>query len=290
MEASIADLRKSYHRSVCEQIIRISKDKGKTYYNFADSGNRLSIEIANDIVEQLGYDVTTFEAIVGQSAGGRFESLTRDFLRATFERIHHLRPGTWQYITHANIARFEQYKHLAHIKTLLESNRELASALGGDYIITPDIVISRSPITDDEINQHSIVIKPDDEVSKLTPVRLSNVSEPADFLHASISCKWTIRSDRSQNSRTEALNLLRNRKGHAPHILAITAEPLPTRIAALALGTGDLDCVYHFALDELIRAVQNVDKIGSGQSDMLHTLIEGKRLRDISDLPFDLVV
>lgn len=31
--------------------------------------------------------------------------------------------------------------------------------------------------------------------------------------HASISAKFTMRSDRAQNSRTEALNLIRNRKG-----------------------------------------------------------------------------
>ncbi|MBN1975836.1 MAG: restriction endonuclease, partial [Anaerolineae bacterium] len=33
-----------------------------------------------------------------------------------------------------------------------------------------------------------------------------------------MSCKWTIRSDRGQNPRTEVLNLIRNRKGHLPHI------------------------------------------------------------------------
>ena len=108
------------------------------------------------------------------------------------------------------------------------------------------------------------------------------------ILHASISCKWTIRSDRSQNTRTEALNLIRNRKGHTPHIAAVTAEPLPTRIASLALGTGDLDCVYHIALPELqdsITELKNEDQL-----DMLQTLIDGKRLRDISDLPFDLAI
>jgi len=95
-----------------------------------------------------------------------------------------------------------------------------------------------------------------------------------------------IRSDRSQNIRTEAMNLIRNRKGHTPHIVAVTAEPLPTRIASLALGTGDLDCVYHMALHELEIAVKN----NEDQQEMLRTLIAGKRLRDISDLPFDLAV
>jgi hypothetical protein len=70
---------------------------------------------------------------------------------------------------------------------------------------------------------------------------------------------------------------------------AVTAEPLPMRIASLALGTGDLDCVYHFALDELRRACETLPG-GEDQLEMLETMIQGNRLRDISDLPFDLAV
>ena len=97
------------------------------------------------------------------------------------------------------------------------------------------------PVSDAEINRNRLVVETEDSrTARLTPFRESNqkVSPPAWFLHASISCKWTIRSDRSQNTRTEALNLIRNRKGPLPHIVAVTAEPLPTRIASLALGTG----------------------------------------------------
>ena len=79
---------------------------------------------------------------------------------------------------------------------------------------------------------------------------------PDQTLHASISCKWTIRSDRAQNARTEGLNLIRNRKGHTLHITIVTAEPYPQRIASVALGTGDIDCVYHIALPELAAAAQ----------------------------------
>src|SRR5437762_13493136 len=81
-------------------------------------------------------------------------------------------------------------------------------------------------------------------------------------MHASVSCKWTIRSDRSQNTRTEALNLIRNRKGKVPIVVAVVFEPLPTRIAFIALGTGDLDCVYHGALRELREAVEEINKRG----------------------------
>jgi hypothetical protein len=108
------------------------------------------------------------------------------------------------------------------------------------------------------------------------------------ILHASISCKWTIRSDRAQNTRTEALNLIRNRKGPLPHILAITAEPTPHRLASLALGTGDLDCVYHFALYELVETIQALNLEDALAE--IQMMIDGKRLRDISDLPFDLAI
>ncbi len=108
------------------------------------------------------------------------------------------------------------------------------------------------------------------------------------LLHASISTKWTLRSDRAQNARSEALNLIRNRKGRQPHIMVVTAEPTPSRLSSLALGTGDIDCVYHFALDELIESVQ---ELGNTEAlDMLSIMVDGKRLKDIANLPFDLAV
>ena len=60
-----------------------------------------------------------------------------------------------------------------------------------------------------------------------------------------------------------------------------------TRLASLAMGAGDIDCVYHMALPELIWSVK--ESGNEDQEDMLNTLVNGKRLRDISDLPFDLV-
>jgi hypothetical protein len=108
------------------------------------------------------------------------------------------------------------------------------------------------------------------------------------LLHASISCKWTLRSDRAQNARAEALNLVRNRKGHLPHVVVVTGEPLPSRLASLALGTGDIDCVYHFALPELMKTVEDAGL--SDAQDILAIMVNGKRLKDISDLPLDLAV
>jgi hypothetical protein len=49
-----------------------------------------------------------------------------------------------------------------------------------------------------------------------------------------------------------------------------------------------MDMVYHFALPELIEAVQ---LSGNDEAEsMLGILLDGKRLRDIADLPLDLAV
>lgn len=81
---------------------------------------------------------------------------------------------------------------------------------------------------------------------------------------------------------------IRNRKGRTPHIVIVTAECLPSRLASLALGTGDIDCLYHIALPELIESLDKLDF--SDAKDMLDTMICGKRIRDITDLPLDLAV
>ena len=49
-----------------------------------------------------------------------------------------------------------------------------------------------------------------------------------------------------------------------------------------------MDCVYHFALPKLQQAVAAEGNEDSQES--LKILVEGKRFRDISDLPLDLAV
>jgi hypothetical protein len=103
-----------------------------------------------------------------------------------------------------------------------------------------------------------------------------------------------MRRDRAQNTRLEALNLVRNRKGRLPHVAAVTMECDPEIIGSLCLGTGDIDCVYHGALYELMDAATHaVQTLGSGWAsavDSLSRMVDGNRLRDISDLPLDLMI
>jgi hypothetical protein len=286
------DLRKEYHETVCREIIRINKVQKKKIEcpNFADIDNRNSIQISWGIIKELGYNIN-YGRTKEQTTGKSFEDITRDFIEKAFSRLYHLRPGKWGYATETKkykISDFDQYRHLFELQEIIKKYTELKPMLR-DYLITPDIIISRSPVDDDEINKNEEIINGRAIISNLTPLRSANhKNPPVPILHASISCKWTLRSDRAQNVRTEALGFIRNRKGNLPHIVAVTAEPLPSRINALALGTGDLDCVYHFALYELEKAVSEIDS--DSQREDLKILIEGRRLRDISDLPFDLAI
>jgi len=279
----IAYLRSSYHRHICKQILSV---RGGVP-NIADGSSKASVAIALGIIDALQHPLS-HKPPTGQTAGLLFEQLTKDFLEESFQLLQHLRPGKWLFSVNQSISQFEQYEHVANLHRLLKEKPELAAALGGDYLVTPDIIVGRYPVADSEINQSKKVVGGLEPICQLTPLRAINRTGNPCLLHASISCKWTIRSDRAQNIRTEALNLIRNRKGHTPHIAAVTAEPLPTRLASLALGTGDLDCIYHFALPELREATK--DKGGEDQLEVLVGMINGRRLRDISDLPLDLAI
>lgn len=147
------------------------------------------------------------------------------------------------------------------------------------------MIIARYPEPDEIINSGPETLV-DLKVASRTGMR--EINDPRPAIHASISCKLTMRSDRSQNSRSESLNLIRNRKGKTPHIVVLTAEPTPSRLSSLALGTGDIDCVYHVALPELMEAVAAKGSDDSNES--MRIMVEGRRLRDIADLPFDLAI
>jgi len=280
----LSDLRKAYHKKIFQEILYLKHGVP----NFADKDSKSSSEIACEMIKSIGLKPRG-KPVSEQSVGKVFGELTCDYLNKSFSKLAAFRPGEWNYSTSQDaegITKFAQYRHLAILDQELQKNRDLKSILGGTYLVRPDIIIARAPVSDKEINRKEDLLGEKEEISRLTPFRARNST--ALILHACVSCKWTIRSDRSQNTRTEALNLIRFRKGNAPHIVAVIAEPLPTRIASIALGTGDIDCVYHVMLPELKAAAENLKK--EDQLDMLTTLISGERLRDISDLPFELAV
>lgn len=291
MDAIITNARFEFYERLFESNTLSMTSDGIA--SIADKGSIPSKKIAKRtyeiLLEEVHHALDFQVKKPGQTNGKQFEIETTKFIQDTFPFLQNLRPGTWtiQYLGNSSTLQtsdFAQYEHLASLQKLRDDNLLLAASLGNDYFISPDIVIYRSLCEDSEINNNSYIV--DKTTSKMSDLRKENGGKP--ILHASISAKLTMRSDRAQNSRTEALNLIRNRKGHLPHIVVVTAEPTPNRLSSLALGTGDIDCVYHFALYELQRAI--AEEGSDDAKEMLSILMEGKRLKDISDLPLDLAV
>ncbi len=295
--ALLEDARRGLHSALLKSVLT---SPGGVPTN-ADKDNRASVEIAQGVLESIG-TAGQSARLAGQMSGNKFELVVQGFLEATFPKLSHLRPGRWEIkrVTTnrrkssrgasrpdkpaTGISSFEQYSHLNDLAIAASESRALAAALGNDYLITPDTVILRHPEPDATLNRPRTLVSKN--VATLTSLRAKNGGSP--LLHASISCKWTLRSDRAQNARSEALNLIRNRKGRLPHIVVVTGEPLPSRLASLALGTGDLDCVYHFALHELRETLSHLPYPDAQEA--LAIMIDGKRIRDIADLPLDLAV
>lgn len=296
----ILEARKRFHQKLIESGIWVVDVNGVP--SNADVGDskkakigkyNTSTLIAQKMATIVGVPQVTSEKKKGTSAGVKVEDLIAEFIDETFPKLQHLRPGHWTILSLGNHASmktssFAQYEHLEYLTELAKANSKLMTVLGNDYVVAPDIVVYRDLYEDDEINADRLYIN--DNICQQATLRKKYGGKP--ILHASVSSKWTMRSDRAQNSRTEALNLIRNRKGNLPHIMVVTNEPLPSRIASLALGTGDIDCLYHCALYELMEAAKEYsDETNRSEVyETLENLVEGKRLKDISDLPLDLSV
>lgn len=285
MNAIFRSSRQAFHAGLVDTILTTD---AKGIPSIADKSQKSSCEISKGILSRLSTN-RVGERHPGQHAGNTFEAHCETFLNECFLKLRHLRPGKWNIHRVGSrrqntIADFEQYQHLHHLEDAARADKNLAASLGNDYTISPDILISRSPEDDEEINRFQLLV--DSGVSLRASLR--KLSNPTPLVHASVSCKWTLRSDRAQNARSEALNLIRNRKGRCPHICVVIAEPSPSRLASIALGTGDIDCVYHFALDELIESVASINN--DEAEHLLGIMVEGRRLKDISDLPLDLAI
>lgn len=171
---------------------------------------------------------------------------------------------TWSVGRHLPVTGFAQFLHLSEIQAVLDEYPTLRSTFGGDYQIETDVCVG---------------------------VENSADNSAAPFLHAAISSKWTIRSDRVQNVRHEFATLVRNRRGRSPHLIAVTAEPLPTRLISIARGTGEVDNVYHLLYEQLEAAVQDLwDQLSKEQRAAWTEMTQQKRLRPYSSLVDDLTL
>lgn len=282
---TLHQIRHCFHEEIVNSTARLG---GKDQIpNIADRGNPKSVLLGRALFNHLGYSPASGK-LDPNTLGKNFETAIANFCESALHLFKQAHVGEYQVArtgTASGIGQYSQYSHLPELKALAATEKRLRLYMTAEYEVKPDICIVRRPLSmsdwsDDESVRESL------GAAAYSPT-ISRERNPPLFLDSVVSCKWTIRSDRAQNVRTEALNLIRNRKGPLPSILVVTFEPLPSRLVSIARGTGDIDCAYHAALPELIFSV---DQHGSeSDKDLLMELVEGGRLRDIADLAVDLV-
>lgn len=281
----LADIRKArcvFHEHICRDILRIDR---KGLATNADPTNSLSKEIACSLAIRLGAKCGRRPAARGVI--NHFERICAEFVTRTTRALSMILPMALA-VARTNALDSENIeasghpnlKQLAHL--LLQ--RPLPKLLfnRGNFITPAILVFSLSPARD----QFSGLMRPASEghtgfaYSRRKPLGLPH-------LRASISCIWSMQSRMPQKLRpTEPDG--GNDPGNGPHHFGlITAEPLPSRLVLAASRPSDVNCVYHIALHELADAIEAL-KGHEDSRETLAMLIEGKRLRDISDLPLDL--
>lgn len=234
--------------------------------NIADVGGVESLRISGAVYEQLGIPHSKQRGALQDdtdsgrpsSSGAALEHGVEEDLRTSLTDIDGSRG--WLVTRRGDASAYRQFRHLGALQRLFEQDETLRTALGRDYHVKTDVYVG---------------------------VNRADGGEP--FLHAAVSCKWTIRSDRVQNVRHEFATLVRNRRGRLPHLVLITAEPLPSRLVSIARGTGEVDAVYHLLFDELAQVLPECGTT-SKQQDEWHELVEQQRLKPYAELAADLSI
>ncbi|MFG2997057.1 NgoMIV family type II restriction endonuclease [Streptomyces sp. NPDC048340] len=164
--------------------------------------------------------------------------------------------------------RQELQEHLDQIESEVQSaeakRRDLLDLLGEESLLKLDITVSRATLG-------------------------PSVAPDSRHLVAGFSLKWTLRTDRAQDCRSQGAKMASLRRGRMPHFATVTIEPRPAMLALLGRGSGDLDCVYHLHLPALQLAL---DEYCSGSAstprlkmrDTFRRLCDQRRLRDYDEL------
>ncbi len=281
----LPQLRSEFHANLCAAMPGYEADQRVSPNTAVDNAVALTESILEKIMHERSNKPKSSD--IANSILMRY---TLQFLRDAFDEIGiNGLNGSFLSVNDAikSMIRFDDYKAVTKLVKHLNRDASLRRTIGGDYLITPDLTVAKklsNTIGFCADNAHIPAAEVDSQAIKHEQPRF--VRPPLDYktLHASISCRWTIRFDRSVSCRASPLNLIRSKSGKRPYIAVVTFEPFSWSIGSMAIG--GIDCIYHGALYELIDATGKGDDPDSVAK--LIMLVNARRLRDISDLPFDL--
>ena len=219
---SLRQLREEYHRTICEKILSVDADTHA--YSNADPQRQRSVALAAGIASRMASEHCS-QPISSEQSHVLLTDRTVDFLQSAFKQLGFSSPeGCFlsAVSTSRKIARFREYKHLVSFVRRTKKEPELKAKLGGDCLLLPDIAVTGNR----GANQSP-------HLPKSSRIYLIH----SHFLvQASISCKWTAKRNLSLNFLMEPLNFIKSKKVRKHYIAVVLFEPLPSRIAFLALS------------------------------------------------------
>lgn len=153
---TLADLRDDFHEALRQDLlgVRLTNGQPRTVpiqgHNFpvfsnADGHNVVSVVLCAGVAQRLQVAATPRTG-GGSTSGNAFERCTRDFVTDALDLFAHLHRRQLVTLPGRSIGHYAQFEHLDAIQALVQTSPQLQAALGGDYLVKPDILVSGSSI------------------------------------------------------------------------------------------------------------------------------------------------
>ncbi|WP_120494883.1 NgoMIV family type II restriction endonuclease [Microbacterium phyllosphaerae] len=200
-----------------------------------------------------------------------------------------------------SVANFAQYRHLAVFPAFRKTYKPVSEAMAALGAIASALPKSREAsklqaalrrtstrfAAQDALTSRMVGEMPEEAILKvdLTVGQPRGAGDP--HMEIGVSAKWSLRTDRAQDCISQGARLASQRRGAMPHFAVLTMEPRPAMLRILADGSGAIDCVYHFDLPALTRAIDVVASRKKGSWSPKRTfdrLVLQGRIRDYSEL------
>jgi hypothetical protein len=283
----------SFAKDLC--VYRTTNDKPNT----SDASDKFSVDLGNAMFEALGVD---------RAARGHEPTGTPFATRVSADLLRHAKSAGSKVdvVPERRLNQFEQYQHVGALKKAnagpskeFQAAWKRLVALTRREIVRPGRKVASLERYIDEIEKavekeaaaRRVVF---DEVGEESLLALDVTVSRAGVagvphLDMGLSLKWSLRTDRAQDCRSQGAKLSTLRRGRMPHFAALTMEPRPYMLNLLAGGSGEVDCVYHLHLPALTTAIEavcgrNASKPRKDAGDKFRRLVDQRRIRDYDDL------
>lgn len=274
------------------------RENGKP--NTSDASEKLSVEIGEALFDVLGVSHVRTNDKDEPTGSQLAKAVTADLLRRFAPG------GSTEVGAERKLYEFEQYRHVGAIRDVRPGRSKEFNAAwkrrtthirnratGADVARVEAMIeaVERSVETSDAALRKLLDELGDESMFGLD-LTVARQGLPARLptLELGLSLKWSLRTDRAQDCRSQGAKMSALRRGRMPHFAVVTMEPRPYMLNLLGGGSGDVDCVYHLdvpALTEAVDAVYGKTSQRRRGRDQFHRLVDQRRIRDYDDLVGD---